>query len=416
LNLGVGKEVPEAKTDPIPVSGYGTWVSEIMLQQTRVETVVEYYLKWMKRFPTVEELSKASLDEVNAMWAGLGYYRRAKYLHLGAQKVVGDFKGKLPETVKGLREIPGIGQYTAGAVASIAFGCVTPIVDGNVIRVLSRLRALKVRPVASKFIWSHATTLVKNCPDIKSFNQGLMELGAMVCTPRDPKCDACPLREYCHTSREVEVQIRPFDVKFQDGDACEICEKVPLTSLSCTSYPLKKIKKKPREERMLFVVFVKKTKNGREFFLMKRDAKGLLAGQWAFPELLLEKSETATKANVLKCLEKYKSGFPMKDVTEFRACGEIVHIFSHIRQTIVIAFVSSSKSLQFPERECTLIKEKEFIKFGVTTGVKKVFKAVLKNLKTPKDSKTIDAFFKRKKPSTAKPSTAKRKRGSHVVA
>jgi A/G-specific adenine glycosylase len=130
---------PSSSIDP-----YGVWISEVMCQQTRVETVIDYWLKWMQRFPTIEVLSQASEEEVNQYWAGLGYYRRAQQLLLGAKKVINEFNGQLPQTTTQLLTIPGIGPYTAGAVASIAFGVVAPLVDGNVIRVFSRLFAIDV--------------------------------------------------------------------------------------------------------------------------------------------------------------------------------------------------------------------------------------------------------------------------------
>ncbi|CAN0438824.1 unnamed protein product [Ectocarpus sp. 12 AP-2014] len=145
LSLAVEEEQPSL-LKRTPMSAYGTWVSEVMLQQTRVETVIDYYVKWMTLFPTPNDLAAASLEQVNKAWAGLGYYRRAKMLHEGAKKVVSDHSGCLPGTAKELKDLPGIGPYTAGAVASIAFGECEPLVDGNVIRVLARLRAVASDP------------------------------------------------------------------------------------------------------------------------------------------------------------------------------------------------------------------------------------------------------------------------------
>ena len=164
----------EDGTIPPPSSAYGTWVSEIMLQQTRVETVIPYWTRWMQKFSTIQILSEASEDDVNAMWAGLGYYRRARSLLTGAKKIVADFNGIMPSNIEQLKEIPGIGPYTAGAISSIAFNNVQPLVDGNVIRVLSRLFALKESvgsSVMDKLCWSIAGRLVH--PDQPGdFNQG----------------------------------------------------------------------------------------------------------------------------------------------------------------------------------------------------------------------------------------------------
>ena len=192
------------------VEPYGTWVSEIMCQQTRVETVVAYYLRWMKRFPDIATLSKASDDEVNEAWVGLGYYRRARLLRNGAKYVMEHHQGKVPSTVEELLKIPGIGPYTAGAIASIAFARHRPLVDGNVIRVLSRLRALAGNAKSVKLknnCWSIAEKLVsKNDSSFSrpgDFNQALMELGATVCSPKSPKCEICPVQSHCRAYAEI---------------------------------------------------------------------------------------------------------------------------------------------------------------------------------------------------------------------
>jgi len=189
---------------------YRVWVSEIMLQQTRVATVVPFFERWLERFPTIEALATGSLDDVLAAWSGLGYYSRARNLHRGAREVVAAYAGTLPRTAEELARIPGIGPYTAGAIASQAFDQPAPLVDGNVARVLARLYAveLDVKSSAGKrALWELAGRLV---PDEApgDFNQGLMELGATVCTPAHPDCDACPLASLCRAraeGRETEL-------------------------------------------------------------------------------------------------------------------------------------------------------------------------------------------------------------------
>ena len=142
------RDLPWRHQDRWPQAPYAVWVSEIMLQQTRVATVIDYFSRWMAKWPTVELLAAATDEEVNEMWSGLGYYRRARMLHQGAKTVVDTYKGQLPSTVEELKAIPGIGAYTAGAISSIAFGNREPLVDGNVVRVLSRLFALGDDPKA----------------------------------------------------------------------------------------------------------------------------------------------------------------------------------------------------------------------------------------------------------------------------
>jgi A/G-specific adenine glycosylase len=178
---------------------YRVWVSEIMLQQTRVAVVIAHYHKFLQRFPTVEQLAKAREALVLAAWSGLGYYRRARMLHAAAKVVVREHRGTFPSTAAGLRELPGIGRYTAAAIASIAFGEPVAVVDGNVERVLQRLFG---RRIAGEAIWDAAGDLLdqKRAGD---FNQAMMELGATVCTPRAPACLTCPVIQLCTTRGEL---------------------------------------------------------------------------------------------------------------------------------------------------------------------------------------------------------------------
>ncbi|MBQ8555520.1 MAG: A/G-specific adenine glycosylase [Clostridia bacterium] len=178
---------------------YRTWVSETMLQQTRVETVMGYYERFLSRFPTVEALAAAPIEDVLKLWEGLGYYRRAHNLHRGAQQVAADFGGVMPDSVDALLTISGIGAYTAGAIASIAFDKPVPAVDGNVIRVVSRVRGVRENvgiPSVRRRIEQEAASLV---PEQRpgDFNQALMDLGATVCVPGTPSCERCPLRDIC---------------------------------------------------------------------------------------------------------------------------------------------------------------------------------------------------------------------------
>ena len=176
-----------------------------MLQQTQVKTVLPYYRRWVKRFPNLRTLSRASLSQVLKLWEGLGYYSRARNLHQAAKLIVSKLDGKFPDSCEALRELPGVGRYTAGAIASIAFGKPEPILDGNVKRVLSRLFALK-KPVdtarGEKNLWEIATRLVQGVPShCGDFNQSLMELGALVCLPENPKCSICPVSSLCKAHR-----------------------------------------------------------------------------------------------------------------------------------------------------------------------------------------------------------------------
>ena len=183
---------------------YRVWVSEIMLQQTRVAAVIAHYYEFLRRFPTVEKLARAREASVLAAWSGLGYYRRARMLHAAAKKIVRELGGSFPENSAGWRELPGIGRYTAAAIASIALGESVAVVDGNVERVLQRF--LGRRMVGEEF-WRAATELLdRHRPG--DFNQAMMELGATVCTPRAPACLTCPVVEICATRGEIAGSVK----------------------------------------------------------------------------------------------------------------------------------------------------------------------------------------------------------------
>lgn len=188
---------------------YRIWLSEVMLQQTRIETALSYYLRFLEEFPTVEDLARAEVGEVLALWSGLGYYRRARQLHAAAREAVA--RGGIPRTVEELRELPGIGAYTAAAVASIAFDVPAPVLDGNVERVLSRWLALdldpKSREARQRMLAAAAGLLDPRRPG--DSNQALMELGATVCAPRRPRCLLCPLSPGCRAARQGDPERFP---------------------------------------------------------------------------------------------------------------------------------------------------------------------------------------------------------------
>ena len=179
------------------------WVSEVMLQQTRMEVVLGYFERFIARFPDVASLAAASEDEVTALWSGLGYYRRARMLRDGARDVCARFGGVIPRDVESLQQIAGIGRYTAGAIASIAFDQQAPIVDGNVRRVLARIHATNQDP------WPLAADLVQHAKSPRMLNQGLMELGALICKPIGPSCPICPISPMCHARSTGTVKNFP---------------------------------------------------------------------------------------------------------------------------------------------------------------------------------------------------------------
>ena len=212
---------------------YGIWVSEIMLQQTQVKTVIPFWERWMRELPTIQSLADAHSDKIHKLWEGLGYYTRVRNMQRAAQIIVSAFGGKFPETFEQVHELTGIGRYTAGAICSIAFNQPTPILDGNVIRVLTRVYGIAGNPRDKQVnadLWQGADALVRIAsqttfvpkipptffkgrshpiPSCSFFNQSLMELGALVCTPRQPACESCPLCTNCTALRESRVPELP---------------------------------------------------------------------------------------------------------------------------------------------------------------------------------------------------------------
>jgi len=197
---------------------YCVYVSEIMLQQTQVKTVIPYWERWMRELPTIGSLAKAKPEKIHKLWEGLGYYTRVRNMQKAAQQIVAEHNGKFPEGYDAILALSGIGPYTAGAIASITFNQPTPILDGNVIRVLTRLHGISDDPrekATNAKLWSlaqelvlHASSITHHAPACSHLNQSLMELGALVCTPRQPKCLLCPLNKLCiafQTGRQEEL-------------------------------------------------------------------------------------------------------------------------------------------------------------------------------------------------------------------
>jgi A/G-specific adenine glycosylase len=194
---------------------YAIWLSEIMLQQTQVDTVIPYYERFLAAYPTVNDLAAAPLDAVLKIWEGLGYYSRARNLHRAAQMVTQENGGRFPQTAEELQRLPGIGRYTAGAIASIAFGAAAPVLDGNVIRVFARLLDLDAdvtQTAVKNQLWQQAEQWL---PDTRAgdYNQALMELGRTICTPRNPQCTVCPIQTDCRAYQRGTQAERPVKSK-----------------------------------------------------------------------------------------------------------------------------------------------------------------------------------------------------------
>lgn len=233
---------------------YRIWLSEVMLQQTRIAAAEGYYRRFLERFPTIQSLAESTLDEVLKLWEGLGYYARARNLHRLAQLVVAEYGGEFPASAEDLQALPGIGRYTAAAIASIACGEAVAVLDGNVIRVLTRLIDLPEeigQPQVKERLWALANDLLPaNRPG--DYNQALMDLGRMVCTPRRPDCPHCPVREFCLAAARGTQELRP--VKKAKAPLPEVCAAAAVI----------------RDE------------TGR-LLLVQRPEEGLLGGLWMLP-------------------------------------------------------------------------------------------------------------------------------------
>jgi len=278
---------------------YAIWISEAMLQQTRVETVIPYWERFLETFPTVEALAEADLDDVYAVWTGLGYYSRARNLKHAAGTIVAEHGGRLPDTADGLETLKGIGRYTAGAVASIAFDREAPLVDGNVIRVFARLLGIRedsaAKPVVDR-MWTEAAALVKG-ERPGELNQALMELGATLCTPRNPLCLACPVREAC------------------DAHAAGDAESLP-------------IKKKKTKQAKMRAVAAWLERDGK-VLVVRRPEEGLMAGLWELPGGEIGPGDEP-KEELARVLREAVG----LEILGAEAVGAIEHLFTHRRLTL----------------------------------------------------------------------------------
>lgn len=273
---------------------YRVWVSEVMLQQTRVDSVIPYYEHWLRCFPTLDALAAADLDDVLRAWEGLGYYARARHLHRAARVIRERHRGQLPAEPGELKRLPGIGDYTAGAIASIAYGVPAPAVDGNVRRVLARLCDIE-RPSPAALRERVAALIPGDRPG--DFNQALMELGATVCTPRAPACTTCPVADSCLARARGTQELRP-----------------------------RRRAAKPLPEDAVGTAVV--VSYDRRVLLVRRPEDGLLGRLWEFPSAAVRPDETpAAAAGRVACR------LLMAHSAAGQALDPVVHTFSHRRTT-----------------------------------------------------------------------------------
>ncbi|HSJ37944.1 MAG TPA: A/G-specific adenine glycosylase [Planococcus sp. (in: firmicutes)] len=291
---------------------YQIWISEIMLQQTRVDTVIPYYKRFIEKFPTLQDLALADEEVLLKQWEGLGYYSRARNLQAGVREVADKYGGNVPGSRKEISALKGVGPYTAGAVLSIAYGLPEHAVDGNVMRVLSRILLIEediAKPKTRKVFEEAVTELISH-EDPSAFNQGLMELGALICTPTSPKCLLCPVREHC--------------TAFHEGRQNELPVKTKAKATKAVNYAMVAIRK---EDALL---------------MEKRSSTGLLANMWQFP--LLEVPESIGATEVEERLSEQFKGLVAKaeKITSFK------HVFSHLTWN-VDGFIAEGEGMEIAE-------------------------------------------------------------------
>ena len=287
------RDLPWRATKTKSVSTYETWLSEIMLQQTRVETVKSYFMAFTKKFPTIFDLAKGSQDEVLELWAGLGYYSRARTLHACAKKIVSEYDGIFPQNAAELQKLPGIGPYTSAAISSISFGESIVAIDGNLHRVLSRL-------FAHKKDRTHSFELGIDIIDPQragDFNQALMDLGSSICISKNPKCSICPISSHCKAFLLDQVH----------------------------EFPPPKLKKEVPKITVLSAIFL----IDDDLLICKRPSEGLFGGLFEIPSFWLEGVDSLTLEDQKKMLQqKWKEEFQSEIEVKIH-CGQILHKLTH---------------------------------------------------------------------------------------
>ena len=314
---------------------YKIWVSEVMLQQTRVDTVIPYYNRFLEKYPTLESLAYAPQEELLKMWEGLGYYSRARNLQAGVREVVEKYNSKVPDNRHDISKLKGVGPYTAGAVLSIAYKKAEHAVDGNVMRVLSRVLHIKddIALPKTKKVFEEAVEMLIDHEHPGDFNQGLMDLGAMICTPTSPKCLLCPVRDYC--------------IAFYEGDM----DKLPVKT------------KKTKTKKVHYKVYVAINSN-HDYLLEKRPSEGLLADMWQFPMIEIKHD--------LNSEEQFTShyGCKIEKVLEHNLLT-FKHIFSHLTWEMDCSLVKVEQSSELPSHSGFYSKD-EIEKLPMSVPMQKI--------------------------------------------
>ncbi|MCO5507092.1 A/G-specific adenine glycosylase [Enterococcus faecium] len=323
---------------------YRIWISEIMLQQTRVDTVIDYFYRFMEWFPTIEQLATAPEEKLLKAWEGLGYYSRARNIQAAAKQIMSEFDGKMPQTPEEISSLKGIGPYTTGAIASIAFGLPEPAVDGNVMRVVSRLFCIEadIAKASSRKIFDEAMRKIIDETYPGEFNQAMMDLGSAICTPTSPKCEACPIQAFCLANKRG-IQ---------------------------TSFPVKTKKAKPKN---VYYISAALQNHSGAYYFEERDSQKLLANMWTFPmvEVTQEeyerlKKEWEAKQEVdlfddLVAEDGKELPFEKQElfIWQTRHLGEVTHVFSHLKWHVLLFY---GRATEEAEQEFTENKTSKWLK------------------------------------------------------
>lgn len=336
-----GRDLPWRQTrDP-----YAIWISEVMLQQTQVQTVIPYYQRWLERFPTVEVLAIADLNAVLKAWEGLGYYSRARNLHRAAQQIVTEHQGRFPESATAVEALPGIGRTTAGGILSAAFNQPQAILDGNVKRVLARLGALPLPPAqAIAQLWQWSEALID--PDQpRDFNQAIMDLGATICTPRKPVCDRCPWSFACAAYNT------------------QMTEQLPLREASS---PI------PHKQIGVAVIW-----NDRgQILIDQRKPEGLLGGLWEFPGGKIEAGESIEDCIRREIQEELGIAIAVGD-----HLISVDHTYTHFRVTLHVHYCQhlEGEPQAIECAEVRWVEPTELSEFAFPKANQQIITAILKS-------------------------------------
>jgi A/G-specific adenine glycosylase len=319
---------------------YRIWISEIMLQQTRVDTVIDYFYRFMDQFPTIQDLANAPEDKLLKVWEGLGYYSRARNLQAAAKQIMEEFNGKFPTTVEDIRTLKGVGPYTAGAISSIAFEIPEPAIDGNVMRVVSRLFCIEadIAKASSRNTFDEAMRKIISHDHPGDFNQAMMDLGSSICTPTSSQCEICPIQQYCQAYSENRQ----------------------------TDFPVKSKKQKPKD--VYYVAGIIEN-NQQEIFLQQRPKTGLLASMWLFPleEISAARFKELQEQYDASHWDLFSSSLVAEDSPDFfsgqevvwqkKVVGQVKHVFSHLRWHILVFYGRNTSQLTL---EGQWVNPKEF--------------------------------------------------------